>query len=136
MAKLKPPSHAIKKSKIAAPSTPVQSYDKLKPMFSLSNVIKTYCCIKESCNNEEKKHILEKLVELSDLTWQEIKNAPKTGMGFELIPIQQFNVSLPSQYDAEEKLYVFRLTKKMRMAGTRRNENFNILIIDRNHNSY
>lgn len=109
--------------------------DARKPVFSFSNILTKYCCIKKDCNSAQKERILEMLVDLSGLTWQEIKNAPRTGIGFELIPKDQMKVAIPPVH-GHEKFMVFRLSNKMRMIGLREAEKFDILVIDREHKAY
>lgn len=133
--KIKGPSEKKSRSHLIKDAGSSMNYDKSRPVFSFSDIDKKYCCLKKDCNASEKGHFLGKILELSELTWQSIKDAPRKGAGFELIPKEQLKTDVLSNYPAE-RLMVFRLTDKMRMLGVRDKEKFTILLIDPAHGAY
>ena len=110
-----------------------QNYDKLKPIFSFRhmNYGGKKCLL--HCDSLSKASMVKTLLQLSQLTWNQILSTSKKSHGKENIPIKQFKVSLPRIVTPDVKsLMVFRFSKSERMAGIRHNDIYHILIVGAN----
>lgn len=106
-----------------------QNYDKRKPIFSFRHMDhRGKNCI-TNCDKPSRASMIKTLLQLSQLTWNQILSAPKESHGKENIPINQFKVTLPDIITPDVKsLIVFRFSKSDRMAGLRHNDIYDILV--------
>lgn len=105
-----------------------------RPVFSLYNIVKDYCVLK--CTNEEKVGFAEKLRELSNLTWNEIINAQRHGMGSEKIKRVSILKQIPKNITEETTFLSLRFSGKKAMVGYRDLDVFHIVWLDRNYEIY
>lgn len=115
-------------------SASVKLSDDLYPEFSLRYLRKGHCV--ESCIKDEKAALAEKLFRLSKLTWAEIKQLPRHGLGYEKIGRSSFKVGIPDHITADVDLIAFRFNGLAPMIGYRRNSTFYIVWLDRAFNVY
>lgn len=64
------------------------------PVFCFRNIHKEYNL--DACDDSEIKGLAKKVVQLSQMTWTEIQQAPKHGAGTEKISVKSLNVIPPS----------------------------------------
>jgi len=109
-------------------------YNKLKPIFSLYHMRygKPYCLSK--CGDNDKSHLANLLLHLSQITWGDICSADRKGFGFEHIPIKNFNATVfPDVVTPDVKsLLVFAYSHGGRMAGIQQRDIFHILLVGDN----
>jgi hypothetical protein len=111
-------------------ATPPIEYNKHKPIFSFHNMKYQGDNCLSRCDQSSKCQVVDKLLELSQLTWGQIGSAPREGMGFENIPTGQFHIPLPNFVTPEVKnLQVFRYSARGRIAGLRLLDIYHILAI-------
>ncbi|MBC2714335.1 MAG: hypothetical protein HF978_03415 [Desulfobacteraceae bacterium] len=109
------------------------NYDLCKPIFSFYNMQYGQNACLSQCDLPNKSSVTDKIVLLSQLTWREIKSQPRTKLGYEKIPQQQFNVSLPNPpVTPEVSIKVFRHSGSGRIAGYRVNDVYHILVVGDN----
>ena len=87
---------------------------------------------------EVKKAVFDKLITLSQQTWQDIKGLPRE-QGFEKIDKDSFKAlrSVPVKFEDEDRLDVFRLpSKKGRLIGYVEEDTFFVVWIDTKFDMY
>ncbi|MBF0488294.1 MAG: hypothetical protein HQK98_09060 [Nitrospirae bacterium] len=108
-----------------------------KPLFSFHYMKRGAKFCLSKCEKKEKSSFADTLLNLSQLTWEEISNKPKDGLGYERISVKSLKSTLPSSITEEvEKVTVFRFSDSGRMAGIRDSNIFHIIFVGRNHDLY
>lgn len=89
---------------------------------------------RQKCNEDIEK-LFERLKEISNTTWKELRNKPRE-VGYEMIPIHRFNVNMNNikkelNLSDDSKIIVFRFGRgqKYRMLGVRCEDCSSILYI-------
>jgi hypothetical protein len=108
--------------------------DQKCPVFSFEYLQSSYCIT--NCNSDEKAAFAERMRLLSQLTWAEIKCAPRHGLGFEKISQSAISAGLPSHITADVVLIAFRFSGKAPMVGYREKRIFHVLWFDRDFTLY
>lgn len=124
-----PKSGRIKANENAKPSP-----NHLVPKFSLEYLQKSHCLSK--CTKDEKAALIDRLHELSQLTWQQIQQAHRHGQGSETIARTSMNVGVPPAITDDTPILSFRFSGKAPMVGFRREDVFYLVWIDRAFNVY
>lgn len=109
------------------------------PIFSLYHLRKDYCLSK--CAKDEKAAFADTLHKLSQLTWSDLNQAPKHGVGFEKIHRKSFNNErcIPSHITEDVNIIAFRFSGKKAMVGYRDpldRKLFHIVWLDRDFTLY
>ena len=105
------------------------------PIFCFRHLHKDYDL--NSCNDSEKKSLIEKIVTLSQLSWSEIQLSPRHGLGSEKISIGSIKPSLPAFItDDVGSLLSLRFDGKKPFIGLRIRFIFHVIYIDRNFSVY
>lgn len=99
--------------------------DHLLPLFSLSYVEKGFCV--KDCEKSEQAAVVLALRYISTMTWRELKNASRRGMGYE--NIYSINKNRP-EIANNKQLIAFRVGKLFRLVGFRERQTFFILWVD------
>lgn len=107
------------------------STDGQSPVFCLRHLNRKFDLKESGLTLEAKAAFADRLQTLSSLTWSEIKRSDHHKMGTEKIPVDQMKLSLPSNFEGEPDLTVFRYFGKKPMAGIRVGATFHILAIER-----
>jgi len=124
-----------KKGKLAGPARPVETPPQQQtPIFCLHYLKGDYCL--SACEQSEKAAFAEKLHQLSKLTWAEICQAHRHGMGFEKITRDQLRCSIPPHISTDVNILAFRFCGKAPMLGYRDGRTFHVLALDRNFTAY
>jgi hypothetical protein len=90
-----------------------------------------------NCSDEEKRALLDKLFQLSQMTWQEIQLAPRHGTGSEKINRGSINPSIPSFItDDVQFLLALRFDGKKPMLIHRNKFIMHIIFIDNTFSVY
>ncbi len=89
----------------------------------------------DECEQEEKLAFVKKMIELSNLTWLQIMNAPRHGLGTEKIQRIEGD-TLPSSIREDTQLLALRFFGMKPMVGFRDNDIFHVLWFDRDCSLY
>jgi hypothetical protein len=92
----------------------------------------------EQCSKDEKSSIFDKIIFLSRLSWQEIKDLPRE-QGFEKLKISELKslANMPTKFENEKKVDVFRLpSDKGRLIGYIEGDTFFVVWIDTKFTMY
>jgi len=101
-------------------STPVFCLEYLQPQFCLSK-----------CQKDEKAAFADALFKRSKMTWAQIIQAPKHGLGSETIERDAILASIPSHLTEDVRFMALRFKDKAPMVGYREGRIFHVLWIDR-----
>lgn len=133
MGKIKSPDLS-QGNKVTAPSSTTGSTNKLKPVFSFEHLVSSHSV--EACEHEDRAALAVQLSKIGTLTWGEIQNAHRHGLGTEKISRDAIKVALPSTVTPDVNLIAFRFNGKKPMIGFRSGQIFYILLLDRDFNCY
>lgn len=120
--------------RIRAPENAKPTPNQLRPKFSLEYMQKSHCL--SLCEKDEKVALIDRMHELSQLTWQQIQQAPRHGQGHEIIDQSSIKPPMPSAITEDVKILSFRFCGKAPMVGFRRDEVFYIVWLDRAFDVY
>jgi len=109
-------------------------YNREKPTFCLRFVDRSYCI--SSCNHEDKAAFSDTLVQMSQLTWNELRQAQRHGIGSEKIDRKSITRPIPSHITEDVTFLAFRFSGKKSMVGYRMKEMFHIIWFDRDFKLY
>ena len=134
--KIKPlniPLRQGKSFKIAPKTVEIVDYD--YPIFCFKHLHKDYDL--DQCTDSEKKSLMEKLVKLSQLSWIDIQNSPRHGLGTEKIAINAIKPNCPEFITEDVSfLLALRFDGKKPILGHRNKFIFHVLFIDRDFAVY
>ena len=112
----------------------VASLDDQYPAFCLNQLQRGYCVW--DCSKEQRAAFATRLRELSQLTWVQLKMAPRHGCGFEKIDRVSFRVAIPGHLTDDTVFLSFRCFGMAPMIGYRKGVTFFLLWLDRNFSVY
>jgi hypothetical protein len=105
------------------------------PVFCFKHLHKKHDL--DKCEDTEKKSLIEKIVTLSQLSWKDIQNSPRHGLGSEKIAISSIKPSCPPFITDDVKhLLAIRFDGMKPMLGHRNKFIFHILFLDRDFTVY
>lgn len=104
------------------------------PTFSLRYLRGDYCLSK--CEKEQKAAFADTLHKLSQMTWQEIFQAHKHGLGCEKISRDAIKSGIPTEISEDVKFIAFRFYGKAPMVGYRVDSVFYVVWLDRDYTLY
>lgn len=87
----------------------------------------------------DKKHLVSligTMQMLGQMTWQQIKQSPRHGLGFEKISQNAIRRGLPSSVTPDTILIAFRFSGKAPMVGFRREATFFVVWLDHDFSLY
>lgn len=99
------------------------------PLFSFEHIAKDGPCSLDACDKDHKAALIDRLTQLSKLTWQQIQQASMHGQGTEQIARSSLKVQLPGFFN-DDYVLAFRFFGKAPMLGFRRDRVFYILFLD------
>lgn len=103
------------------------------PKFSL-RMLQGACGL-DACEREERAALIDKFAALSQLTWGQIRQAPRHGLGYEKISHTDLNVPVPDDVSGDN-IIAFRFHGLAPMIGVRREATFYVLWLDRGFIAY
>mgnify|MGYP006325550845 CR=1 FL=1 len=131
--KLKPPLNQGKKFGIKEEMIEVPHYD--YPIFCFKHLHRNHNL--DKCDSEEKKALIEKVVVLSQMSWQQIQQAPRHGLGSEKIAISSIKPKCPPFITDDVKfLLSVRFQGKKPFLGHKDRFIFHVIFIDRDFTVY
>lgn len=106
------------------------------PVFCFKYLHKDYHL--DKCTNEEKRKLIEKIVKISSMTWEQLQFAPKHGLGSEKISPASIKANIHANSFSEEvnTLLVFRFDGLKPFVGFREGFIFHVFYIDRDFTLY
>jgi hypothetical protein len=108
-----------------------------KPKFSLEFLSKAYCL--SNCQQLEKAAFADAILTLTQLTWAQIGQAPRHGLGFEKIDRKSItgkDSAIPNVITDDVNIIAFRFHGKAPMVGFRREDTFFVVWLDRAFSLY
>lgn len=120
-----------KGKRIASPqhALDVRNYDLEPPVFCFRYLDKTHGL--DSCDKDEKAALASTLHKLSQLSWNQLRLAPRHGVGYEIIENNSFRVAIPKHITEDVHLIAFRFSGKAPMIGYKDEAVFRIVWLDR-----
>ncbi len=86
-------TRAASKRRIKAPAVTSISSDAVKPIFSLRHLDKNFSLTK--CTKEEKAAFADTLYKLSQLSWQELRQAPRRRLRLSMVWVMRESQEMP-----------------------------------------
>ncbi|CAI9007967.1 hypothetical protein [Pseudomonas sp. IT-P294] len=121
---------ALKQSQVLkSRSEPADNPDLKPPVFSFEYLQQGYCV--SDCSAEERGGVLGKIRVLSQLTWQQLRQAPRHGLGYEIIDRSSLKPAIPLVVTEDVHLIAFRAIGMAPMVGFRFGRIFHVLWVDR-----
>ena len=123
------------RGKHVAPRPPVsESSGQQPPAFSLRYLQKDWGLAE--CDKDEKAAFADTLHKLSQMTWAEIRAAPRHGSGTEKIARNEIKAPIPSHVTEDVDFLALRFSGKKAMVGYRDGILFHVLWLDREFRLY
>lgn len=104
------------------------------PVFCLKYMQKDYSL--NQCEKEEKISLIERMYQLSSLTWPQIRVTQKHGFGYEKINRDAIRAPIPQHITPDISLYAFRFDGKKPMVGYITHFIFHVVYLDRDFTLY
>lgn len=109
------------------------NYDLLQPLFSLAYVQKNYDL---DGSNDSKVAFFNQMLKLSKISWKELNQAHRHGLGYEKINRTAIKAPIPSFIKPDVNFIAFRFKGKAAMVGYREQNVFYILWFDERFDLY
>ncbi len=103
-------------------------YNRERPTFCLRFVDPQYCITR--CDRDDKAAFADKIRRMSLMTWNELIQAPRHGMGFETIARKAITRPVPAHITDDVTFVAFRFSGMKPMVGYRTEEMFHIVWFD------
>lgn len=105
------------------------------PAFSLRYLSKDFCIT--ACSKDAMASFAEKVKMLTQMSWLEITQLPRHGLGFEKIPRKKIRGGIPTHVTPDvEYFWAFRFHGKAPMVGYKNGETFFVLWFDEKFRLY
>ena len=88
------------------------------------------------CERDDQAAFACTIERLSRLTWKEIRNAPRHGVGTEKIRRDSLNSAIPGSITEDVEFLALRFSGKKAMVGFRSSEIFHVVWLDRSFTLY
>lgn len=111
------------------PDSSEPSDDKQPPVFCLRYLRKGFSL--PDCTQDEKVAFADRLYEMSQLTWEQLRQAHKHGQGYEKINQGSIQSGIPAHITPDVNFIAFRFYGKAPIVGYRNRRIFHILWLDR-----
>jgi hypothetical protein len=132
--KLLPPAEDVGRHIVAHESSETP-YNQLYPVFSLEHMarwVKDHCLL--TCNKDERAAFAMALNKLSQLTWAQLKQAPREKLGYE--KISSLKVVAPGGIPKGVSFVAFRFEGMKPMIGYREKNIFHVVWLDHKFKCY
>ncbi len=135
MAKIRSPHGRGRGEHIVPRESATGSSDGQPPVFCLRFLDRPYAVT--DCERDERASFALTLQRLSRLTWQQIRNAPRHGLGTEKIRRDSIRAAIPAGITEDvESFLAIRFHGKAPMVGFRSGEIFHLVWLDRDFTLY
>lgn len=98
----------------------------LHPRFCFHKIQRDYCL--NQCSHEQKANFAMGLQRRGSMTWAELIQAPRDGLGQEIIA--NLNVPRPASVSPDVNILSFRIGGLERMIGYRDGQDFHVIWVD------
>jgi hypothetical protein len=130
LAKIRNPQARSRGEHIRPRESATGSTDGRTPVFCLRFLDRPYCVTE--CERDEQASLALTMHRLSRLTWQQIRNAPRHGLGTEKIHRESIRAAIPTGITEDvESFLAIRFHGKAPMVGFRSGEVFHLVWLDR-----
>jgi len=119
---------------ISVTSETIESTNDKTPVFCLEHLQPQYCLSK--CQKDEKAAFADALFKRSKLSWGQIIQADRHGLGCETIKRDAIQAAIPSHLTEDVRFIALRFKNKAPMVGYKEGRIFHILWIDRSFTLY
>lgn len=123
------PHRSNRGERIRARESTTGSTDGLTPIFCLRYLQDPFCVV--SCEQQEQAALAVTLRRLSFMTWAQIRNAPRHGLGTEKIARESLRAPVPEGITEDVVFLAIRFHGKAPMVGYRSGQVFHIVWLDR-----
>jgi len=105
------------------------------PVFCLRHLHPNYSL--DVCQTEDRERLIERLYQLSKMSWQDIQLTNKHGFGSEKIKRESINPAIPQQISEDVTFFLaLRYNGKKPIVGYRNGPIFHLVYIDYNFTVY
>lgn len=104
------------------------------PVFCFRNIHRNWSI--EHCQTQEQADFINRLFQLSQMTWHQIQFAGKENRGSEKFDINSLKAPLPANITEEVSLLGIKFSGNKRMIGYRTGFIFHVVFINHNHKLY
>ncbi|APX94290.1 hypothetical protein BWR19_15860 [Halomonas sp. 1513] len=111
-----------------------KSTNRETPWFCFNQLQRGHCI--QDCEREQQAAVADTLRRLSQLTWGEISQAHRHGLGYEKISRDSLKVPIPPQVTEDAQLLSFRCHAHAPMVGYRVDRVFHVVWVDRAFDVY
>jgi hypothetical protein len=127
-----------KPAKFGTPSgpPPIVDTDRLPPVFSFEYMEDGKGFSINCCEEGHQAALAAKLFLLSRMTWMQIRNAPRHGLGTEKIARNAIKPPIPAKITQDADFLALRYNGKCPMIGFRDGRVFHIVFIDHTMTAY
>ncbi|EJA7721898.1 hypothetical protein RLV03_000378 [Salmonella enterica subsp. enterica serovar Benin] len=108
--------------------------DNSPPTFSFRYLQRGYCI--DCCEKNEKAALADTLFRLSSLSWAQIRQSPRHGLGYEKIARSSIKAAIPGHITEDVDFIAFRFCKLAPMVGYRLGGTLYIVWLDREYKLY
>lgn len=117
-------------------STPAADPERLPPIFSFEHMRERSGYSVDCCESDHKAALASSLFKYSKMTWFDIRQAPRHGLGCEKIRRDAMKCGLPDIVTDDVNLLAIRYKGMNAMVGFKNGRVFYILMIDHNFTAY
>jgi hypothetical protein len=114
----------------------VENPDTMPPIFSFEKMLDGSGYSVNCCDQENQAAALKSLFKLSRMKWQEIRNAPRHGLGTEKIARTSIKAPIPAGISEDVTFLAIRYHGRRPMLGYRDGRTFHIIFLDHNFSVY
>ena len=119
-------------SRLKAHGSSEINWDLERPIFALHAMPDSHCV--DTCEANEQASFATALWKRSRLSWRDLRQAPRHGLGYE--KIAKVNVAIPDSVPADASMIAFRFDGMKAMVGYRDRNIFHVLWLDRDFTVY
>lgn len=113
-----------------------ENADTMPPIFAFDKMQDGSGYSVNCCNGEHRAAALSKIFILSKMTWSEIQNAPRHGLGTEKIHRSSIKAAIPANVTEDVTFLALRYNGKAPMVGYRDGRTFHVLYLDHTYTLY
>lgn len=113
-----------------------ENADTMPPIFAFDKMQENTGFSVPCCNADHQAAALRKIFTLSKMTWSEIQNAPRHGLGTEKIHRSSIKAAIPASVTDDVTFLALRYNGKAPMVGYRDGRTFHVLYLDHTFTLY